>query len=747
MNPHPHRLRPLTAALREINRTALVGVASACSIAAVASVADETTTARDGQDTLLQEEVVVVGERSGYRVDHSASPKLTEPLLNTPRSVTTITRQAMEDAAVTSVREAFRLQPGITLGTGEGGNAFGDRIFVRGYDARNDVYIDGLRDPGVVSRETFAVERIEVLHGPSSTLGGRGTTGGAVRIVTKMPTSETFVSPDVSIGSGSTVRATVDANGAFGEYVRVRVNALGHRADEVAGRDAVSDDRQGGALAATFSPSERTTLTVDHYGLKTDGIPDWGHPYDSARNRPYPVDHDNFYGVVDRDFHETSASTTTARVEHEFSGALRLDAQVRHGATTNSYIVSAPGFSSRSCPGLNPSRQVCASAKTRDQENDFTGGQANLVGTFGPERAQHTVVVGLESSAETVDVRRPSVQPRGVTHDLAAPDPRLAWSGEILPPTSVQRTEVDTTALYVLDTVRIGDQWRLSAGLRRDAYDISAASGPTDYSTRSELAAVERDFTNWNAGLVFKPRPAGSVYAAVSTSSNPPGEQVDAGTAASYGGLSPGFQSYAPERNTNYEVGIKWDLLDQRLAFAAAAFTTRKEDQLSAAGRGPAARYGNDGASEVQGLSVSFAGQAGDRLSLVGGATVLDSEVTAQPLNPGAVGASLANVPELSASVQARYQLTPSLAFGGTLYYQSEVFGGTLEARDTRIPGYARLDAMAEYRASDMVTLRLNVLNAADETYYDTLYRSSVPFVYVAPGRQIQFTVSMSFGD
>ena len=698
-------------------------------------------------DALSRPSLVVVGERSAYRVDHSASPKLTEPLLDTPRSVTAITREAREDAAVTSVKEAFRLQPGITLGTGEGGNAFGDRIFVRGYDARNDVYIDGLRDPGVVSRETFAVERIEVLHGPSSTLGGRGTTGGAVRIVTKMPTAENFVSPDVSIGTGQTVRATLDANAAPGERVHVRLNALRHRADEIPGRDAIADDRHGAAIAVAFSPTENTALTADYYRLDTDGIPDWGHPYDAEGNRPYPVDRDNFYGVVDRDFHETSASTATLHLEHEFSDALRLDAQFRHGVTTNSYIVSAPGFSSRSCPGLDPSRQVCASAKTREEENDFTGGQVNLIGAFGPDAVRHTVVVGLESSEEAVDVRRPSVRPRGVALDLVAPNPELSWSGEILPPTSAQLTEVDTSAVYVLDTVRVGERWRFSAGLRRDAYEIAAASGPTDYSTRSEIAAVDRHFTNWNAGVVYKPVPAASLYAAVSTSSNPPGEQVDVGTAASYGGLSPGFQSYAPERNTNYEASVKWDLLDERLAFAAAAFTTRKKGQLNAAGRGASARYGNDGASEVRGISVSLAGQASDRLSLLGGATWLDTEVTAQPLNSAAVGELLANVPERSASVQARYQLTPSLAFGGTLYYQSEVYGGTLEARDTRIPGYARVDAMAEYRASDKVSLRLNVLNATDRTYYDTLYRSSVPFVYVAPGRQVQLTMSMSFSD
>ena len=80
---------------------------------------------------------------------------------------------------------AQRTTPGITIGTGEGGNAFGDRFFIRGFDARNDVFVDGIRDPAVSVRENFFTEQIEILKGPAATIDGRGTAGGAINFVTK----------------------------------------------------------------------------------------------------------------------------------------------------------------------------------------------------------------------------------------------------------------------------------------------------------------------------------------------------------------------------------------------------------------------------------------------------------------------------------------------------------------------------------------------------------------------------------
>ena len=126
-----------------------------------------------------------------YKVDHvQASGKFPEPLLNTPKTITVLSKEVLADENATTLKQALLNTAGVTLGTGEGGNAFGDRFFVRGFDTRNDIFVDGIRDPGVSVRENFFTEQIEILRGPGSSFAGRGTTGGAINIVTKQATTE-----------------------------------------------------------------------------------------------------------------------------------------------------------------------------------------------------------------------------------------------------------------------------------------------------------------------------------------------------------------------------------------------------------------------------------------------------------------------------------------------------------------------------------------------------------------------------
>jgi catecholate siderophore receptor len=125
-----------------------------------------------------------------YKANRLESGKFSEPIANTPRSVTVLTQEVLRDKDATSLKEVGRTTPGVTIGTGEGGNAFGDRFFIRGFDARNDVFVDGIRDPAVNIRENFFTEQIEILKGPSSVINGRGTAGGAINIVTKQATTE-----------------------------------------------------------------------------------------------------------------------------------------------------------------------------------------------------------------------------------------------------------------------------------------------------------------------------------------------------------------------------------------------------------------------------------------------------------------------------------------------------------------------------------------------------------------------------
>ena len=241
--------------------------------------------AQEVKDPELRNETVIVKDvkpdsnpygdpDAPYRAVRSASGLFTEDLLDTPKSITVISDEVLKDLGADTFRDIFRSQPGITLGTGEGGNAFGDRIFIRGFDARNDVYVDGVRDPGVGSRETFAVQQIEIMRGPSSTFGGRGTTGGAVSLVSKKPGEGNWGDVEFTLGTDETRRAVLDVNHEVSDTVAVRFNAMMHESG-VAGRDEVYNDRWGLAGAVEWTPTEDLTFGLDYYHLSTEFLPDW----------------------------------------------------------------------------------------------------------------------------------------------------------------------------------------------------------------------------------------------------------------------------------------------------------------------------------------------------------------------------------------------------------------------------------------------------------------------------------------
>ena len=139
-----------------------------------------------------------------YKVDRVQASASFRPLLNTPKTITVLSKEVLADKNITSLREVGRSTAGVTLGTGEGGNAFGDRFFIRGFDARNDVFIDGIRRSCQGIRENFFTEQIEILRGPASSYAGRGTAGGAINIVTKG--DRNFYNAESTFGTDHTKR-------------------------------------------------------------------------------------------------------------------------------------------------------------------------------------------------------------------------------------------------------------------------------------------------------------------------------------------------------------------------------------------------------------------------------------------------------------------------------------------------------------------------------------------------------------
>lgn len=670
-----------------------------------------------------------------YKVDRLQSDKFTQPILDVSKSISAIPKEVIEDSGATSLKDLMRIQPGVTIGTGEGGNAFGDRFIIRGFEARSDLFIDGVRDPGVIARETFAIEQVELARGPSSTFAGRGTTGAAVNLVSKTPVDRAFGKIELAGGTDDFGRATFDINQPLSDNLAVRVNGLWHDAG-VAGREQVFDRRAGGALAVAFAPWEGARFVLDHYYLDVDALPDWGVPYDVANNRPFDVERDTFYGLATRDFWDVQADITTLRFDWDVSDTLAVHAAARHGDSGNAYVASAP-----ESPNV-AAGTVQARAKTRNQSNVADTLQAGLNARLDAGGLTHELVAGVELTREETLNTPFVVTPSAVVQPLRAPDPRN-WAGTIVRSPNTASREVDTRSVYVLDTVEFSPQWEAFAGVRWDDWSIDAATIVNEYVNEASVLANEADFLNGHAGLVYKPVPQASVYLAASSSSNPSGELVDGG-GADYGSITPGNQNLDPERNRSLELGGKWAVADEHLLLTAALFRTEKTNARVTTGSGSAAVTNLAGEQRVDGLELGIAGNPMRNLSLFGGFTLLDTEIVSSP-DANQVGKALPNVAERSFSLQARWQATDRLALGATAIHASEISGGTTFALTTRIPGFWRGDLFAEYQFTPNLAVQVNVLNVTDEVYYDTLYRSATPFTYIAPGRSAFATVEYTY--
>jgi catecholate siderophore receptor len=743
-----------------------------------------------------------------YKGDHlQASGKFPEPLLNTPKTVTVLTRDIIEDKNATTLKQAILSTAGVSLGSGEGGNAFGDRFFIRGFDARNDVFIDGVRDSGVSVRENFFTDQIEILRGPMSSFAGRGTTGGAINIVTKeAQTDKSFYNMDTTFGTDMTRRIVLDVNQVVSPTFAVRAGGMFQDAG-VAGRNDVTDDRDGGFIATKWTPSDAVKVTADYIHTDLHGIPDFGVPYyrpgSTATNQvfnttaggPFPSfgsPRDEFYGLVNRDFFHVQQDIGTINAEIHVTPDLVVSEKLRDSQSLNNYIGTLAETPTVTTP-LSAST-VSTNPQSRYQLTDVLASQSEATYKFDTGAFKHTLTGGVEVSQETSSIDKYT----GLTSELVTGNP---FVGSSIPGTSIFSPQytgipfngtptltgmptdilIDTTSPYVLDSVNYRDFLILNGGIRYDDYKISTSGWGTLSSGAAPTfgrQAAEFGLPNFNIGVTVKPLPYASVYAAFATSSDPVGSEFD-GTSTAYGGLGPVVagnpnQIFGPEKNRAYEVGTKWELFNRHLLLTGALFETTKDNAREAfnvstslppvAGCAvPAGTVGNisciiaGSAYYVRGIDLEAAGKITDKWSVFGGIVLMQSEVTKsnvpaanmpQPqLYTTDVGLPLANVAHQSFSLLSKYQLTDMWELGGQAVFRSKMYGGTLLAANegTSIPSYWRFDAFAEAKIDKNWRLKLYVNNIFNKLYYDALYQSATPFVLEAPGRAAYLVLSARY--
>ncbi|MHC2560012.1 catecholate siderophore receptor [Bradyrhizobium liaoningense] len=683
-----------------------------------------------------------------YKVDHvQASGKFPEKMLNTPKSITVLSKEVLEDKNATTLKEIGRSTAGVTLGSGEGGNAFGDRFFIRGFDARNDVFIDGIRDPAVSIRENFFTEQIEILRGPASSYAGRGTAGGAINIVTKQAGDVNFKRMDSEFGTDMTKRVTLDVNQVIDPTFSVRTGGLFQDAN-VAGRNYVTDNRWGSFISTKYTPTNDIKITTNYVHTDLSGYPDFGVPYYKQGNVPVTsagIPRENWYGFLNRDFQTARQDFGTGSIEYKVNEAITLTSKVRGEHSLLNYIGTLP--QNPNTTSSNPLLwTTTASAQSRYQNVDVWANQNEATFKLDTGGVKHTAVFGVEYSNENISIDRyaglaselsgSAFTSNGAVQNVNLYSPQYTNIPFGTPSLlgNPTRYGVNTSSVYVMDTANWQDTIIVNGGVRYDGYSQSASNNSPNYVKQNS------DLVNYNVGVVYKPMSIGSVYAAYATSANPFGSELDA-TGTEYGGVPPNSTILlGPERNKAIELGTKWELADRHLLVTGALFQTTKDKARETVNN----LLTSGAAYRIQGIDIEAEGKITDRWSIFGGLVLMQSKVTQSGVASN-IGLQLANIAHQSFSMLTKYKFDGGWELGGQAVYRSKVYGGTFAANTNELPSYWRFDAFVEKKIDQNWTMKLYAQNLTNKLYYDSFYRSNVPFVAVAPGRAFYVVTTAKF--
>lgn len=703
----------------------------------------------------LPELQVETKKSTGYKAEKSASQKFTAPLIDTPKTVTVITEALIKDTGSNTFKEALRTTPGITFGGGEGGISVGDRPFIRGFDAFQSMYVDGLRDLGSQQREVFAIEQMEVIKGPSGAYDGRGSAGGSINIVTKQAKAGNFTTGSVGVGSDRYRRATFDGNYMLGDDAAIRLVGMHHGAD-TPGRDNVDVKRWGFMPSITLGLNGPTSLTASWYHHETDDVPDWGIPFAQLGNAqggtPFgtPVgSKDAWYGVNGRDFQKTSADIGTLKLQHAFTDDVVLRNTTRYGLTKNEYFATRPNIYLTGTPTTQAGMVDRSRINQRGMETTSLANLTDLSIAFNTGQIKHKVNAGIEISREETENRGYSggAITGGTSNTntgLSDPNPDVPYAAFTRNNYPSFEAQTVTRSAYVFDSIDLTDKWLLNAGVRYDSYrsefqDRNATSG-----VRGAKFENDKSFFNYQLGIVYKLQPNASVYASYATSSSPVGLAMGD---YQYGGtgLDAGSQNLSPERSKAFEIGTKWNVLED-LSLTAAVFHIRKNNARVAV---PGGAFANLGEIESKGIELGAAGKITDKWQVFGGYTYLDAEQvkagTQSDVNlPGSIesqGKQLHGIAKNSASLWTTYKVLPNLTVGGGAFYMSKIYANP--ANTAHVPSYVRWDAMANYKINEKLDLQLNIQNLTDKRYFDTTYFRH--YAIPAPGRVGFVTLNFKF--
>lgn len=672
----------------------------------------------DGEQSEDNIEVLATGERQqGYFVPNASTATRTDtPLIDIPQSIQVVPQQLIRDRNTTELEGALETVPGVVPAGGRGTSANGPNILIRGFDATNSIYRDGIPYFTFAPISTNDIERIEVLKGPASVLFGAGDPGGVINLVSKKPLNEPSYAISFTAGNFDSYRGDVDFSGPLNNEKTVKYRFNLSYEDYGSFRDFVEGRRLVVSPMLTWDISPNTT--IDFYGQYVysketidNGIPAQG-------TGIVNVPRERFLG---EDF--SAFEQNQFQIGYTFNHKFSENWSVRHALQ---YLQYEP---TRFSPLFDSFDELTGElfrfeyATDGTYERFFTN--AEVVGKFKTGPIAHQLLVG-------VDYRYGAEDP---SFEFSDPYPSInvfnpVYAGIIyqFTPEFFRDDHTNRVGVYIQDQIDLLPNLKILAGVRYD-YSDQFRTTRNIGEQRAEFSQTDEDFSP-RVGIVYQPIPTVAIYGSYSTSFNP-------SFAASRNADNSTFD---PETGEQFEVGVKADISDQ-FSITFSAFDIKKQNVSTPDPNNPLFSL-QTGEQTSRGIELFLTGEILPGWNVVASYAYLDAYVSKDTTL--VEGNNLANVPHNQFSLWTTYEIQEGsldgLGFGLGLFYVDER-PGDLDNTFT-LPSYFRTDLAVFYR-QDNWQLQLNVENLFDIEYFSSATFGSRQ--NVNPGAPFTVTGKVSF--
>lgn len=636
--------------------------------------------------------IVDVTDSIGLKMEATrTATKTYTALRDVPQSISVVGRQQIVDQSMTSIGDVVRYIPGISAHQGENNR---DQIIIRGQNSSADFFVNGVRDDVQYYRDLYNLERIEALRGPNAMIFGRGGGGGVLNRVTKEANFSPLRAFSLHGGSYGNKRASVDIDQPINEKLAFRVNSVYENSDSF--RKDVNLQRFGINPTLTFNPDGQTSVTFAYEFLRDRRTADRG--ITSFQGKPADVPISTFYGNADDSRVRANVSLFSGTLDRQFGG-LTVHNRTSYGDYDRGYQNYVPGPVSASKTFVT----LTAYNNATRRKNLFS--QTDLSYSLSTGRLKHNLLGGFELG----DQRTSNFRNTGYFNNTATSIQVAFDNPTTSSPVTFRQSATDAdnrlktklAAAYIQDQIELSRFVQVIAGARFDHFDLRYHNNRNS----DNLRRID-NLVSPRLGLVVKPVTQLSIYGSYSVSYLPSsGDQ--------FSSLTTITQQVKPEKFSNLEAGVKWDIR-RNISLTSAIYRLDRTNTRSTDPNDPT-RIVQTGSQRTNGYEIGFSGAVTQKWSLTGGYAYQDAVITSAT-TAAAAGKRVGQVPRHSFSIWNKYQVLTKLSAGLGIITRSDM--SVAVDNTVTLPGYTRADAAVFYSFNEKWRIQGNIENLFNTKYF-----------------------------